>query len=138
VGELRPSFPSDAKGSSCAVSGSQDSLFWASEGAYSEDGRPDPRMPCALKVLVQEADTNGLLLAERAIDAHLAFSPNDHQRAEAILILEGGLVAVVGAFVRCSIGLYEHSSFVFRKTLTRNSERQCTQNALGTPSPSQR
>jgi hypothetical protein len=54
----------------------------------------DPIHGClaTLKVLVQEADTNGLLLAERAIDAHLAFFPNDHQRAEAILILEGGLL----------------------------------------------
>ena len=96
----------------------------------------DPIHGClaTLKVLVQEADTNGLLLAERAIDEHLALFPNDHQRAEAILILEGGLVAVVGAFVRCSIGLYEHSSCVFRKTLTRNSG---TQNALETPTSSQ-
>jgi hypothetical protein len=41
----------------------------------------DPIHGClaTLKVLVQEADTNGLLLAERAIDAHLAFFPNDHQ-----------------------------------------------------------
>ena len=54
----------------------------------------DPIHGClaTLKVLVQEADTNGLLLAERAIDAHLAFSPNDHQSAEAILILEQDLL----------------------------------------------
>jgi hypothetical protein len=45
-----------------------------------------------LKVLVRESNTNGLLLAERAIDEHLAFFPNDHQRAGAILILERDLM----------------------------------------------
>jgi hypothetical protein len=54
----------------------------------------DPIHGClaTLKVLVQEADTNGLLLAERAIGEHLALFPNDHQRAEAIRILEQDLL----------------------------------------------
>ena len=56
------------------------------------DGDPIQGCLATLKVLVQEADTNGLLLAERAIDEHLAFFPNDHQRAEAILILERDLM----------------------------------------------
>jgi hypothetical protein len=55
-------------------------------------GDPIDRCFATLRVLVQGADTDGLLLAERAIDEHLAFFPNDHRRAEALLILERELI----------------------------------------------
>jgi hypothetical protein len=62
-------------------------------------GDPIDRCFATLRVLAQKADTSGLLLAERAIDEHLAFFPNNHQRDAAIRILERGLMP-----------LWEHSS----------------------------
>jgi hypothetical protein len=96
-------------------------------------GRMENPILATLKMLVQQADTNGLLLAERAIDEHLALCPNDHQRAEAILILEGNLLPLWESSSGAQLDLMNTVLAYLEKRSLEIQERNDTPSALGTP-----